>query len=56
MASNLVDSAVAELKETGTEPANGEDLGFSLISTALFDLTEQELQALYAMADDILTE
>lgn len=57
-----VDGATAEAKATQLvfdavdEVELDEDMGFSLISAALYDLTEQELAALYAMENEILDE
>lgn len=51
IATGVVKEAVKELVEIG---ASDEDIGYSVISMALFDLTQEELNIIYNMEDEVI--
>jgi len=52
IAANVVEEAACKLAEAKDD----EDLGYSIISAALFELTEEEIAALYEMEEEIVLE
>jgi len=46
MASQLVNAALSKLDDAEEVPDDAVELGYTLVSVALYDLSEQELEAL----------